>query len=488
MISTHLPVLIVVLPLVGALIAPFLGGRRRGWTLSVAITWLVFGGCLALLRRVLTEGVVTYALGGWSAPSGIEYRIDALNALFLVTVSGVAAVVTIPGRLTAAEQIGQQRMGLYQSLYLLCLTGLLGITITGDAFNVYVLLELASLATYALVALGKDRRARLAAFRYLILGSLGATFLLLGLAYLHALTGTLDMLLMHERLSGLAGSRSAHVAAAFLLVGLGLKSALFPLHSWLPEAYTQAPSTVAALLSGTATKVGLYLMFRFTYTILGPELCFEILPGREVLMVMASAAILYGSAVALRQQHAGRLLAYSSVAQVGYIVLGLGLASTTALTGALVHVMGHAVTKAGMFLALGAVAHQVGGVDLQQLRGLGKRMPWTAAALAAGAAGLVGMPLTTGFISKWYLMSAVLDAGAWPLALVMVAGSLLGIAYAWRLVSTMYSGDTPAEGTRNEAGLSLVLPTWMLIGTSLLLGIKTDWVIELASRAVEVLT
>jgi multicomponent Na+:H+ antiporter subunit D len=486
-IREHLPVLLVVVPLLGALIAPLLGGPRRAWTLAVAVTSSCLVGALLLLSRVLREGTVEYALGGWAAPEGITYRIDALNALFLVVVSAIAAVVTVPGWLTPPGGIGRHRLGFFYSVYLLCLTGLLGMAITGDAFNLYVLLEVSSLATYALVAMGRHRRARLAAFNYLILGSLGATFILLGIGYLYALTGTLDMMDMAQRLRDVPPNRALAAAFAFLVVGLFLKSALFPLHSWLLDAYTQAPASVAALLSGTATKVAHYTLIRFGYSILGAERFLDELPGRPLLLVLASLAILYGSWAAIRQVHAGRLLAYSSVAQGGYIVLGIALGTTAGLTAALVHVLGHAAAKGGLFLALGAVRNRAGHVDLPTLQGLGRRMPFTAAALGFGSAGLVGMPLTAGFVSKWLLVTACLEAGLWPLVLVIVAGALLAALYAWRLVAPLYVAEPTPDAPASEAPWPLVVPTWILIGANLAMGLFAALPVELARRAAEAL-
>lgn len=488
MIAANLPALVVVLPLLAALLCPLVGGPRRSWGLAVIVTGMSFAGSLALLLRVVQHGVVEYSLGGWQAPYGITYRIDSLNALFLVVVSGIAAVVTLPGLLTSQEEVGRHRLGFFHAVYLLCLTGLLGITITGDAFNLYVLLEVSSLATYGLVAMGKDRRSRLAAFKYLILGSLGATFILIGLGYLYALTGTLDMVDLAARLQGLDDNRALGSAFGFLLLGIALKAALFPVHSWLPDAYGEAPSAVAALLAGTATKVGLYMLARFSLDIFGPELFFERLHGRPILFVCGSLAVVYGSVAALRQTHAGRLLAYSSVAHTGYIALAFALPSKIGIAGGLLHVLAHALTKGGMFLALGAVRHRIGGLDLKRMAGLGHRMPGTAAALLCGALGLVGMPLTAGFVSKWSMISGAFESGTWLVVIVLVIGTLLAALYGWKLVSTLYLQESPEGGPAGEAPWPLVVPTWVLIGASLAFGLFSGGTVALALNAVEALT
>lgn len=491
--TAHLPVLLIVLPLLGALTAALTRRRLVAWGVALCVTWIVFLGSLVLLRRVLRDGVVTYSLGGWGAPLGIDYRVDALNALFLVVVTGVAAVVTIPGWLTAPGEMGPHRIRFFHAVYLLCLTGLLGIVVTGDVFNMYVLLEVASLTTYSLVALGRSPRSRLAAFRYLVLGSVGATFVLVGIGYLLAVTGTLDMIDLSSRLAGQGGRTAVHVAVGFLVTGLAVKGAIFPLHGWLPDAYSEAPSVVAGLLSGTATKVGLYMLMRLLHDVLGTELCFEVLHLQPVFLVAGAAGILHGSVAALRQADVRRLLAYSSVAQVGYIVLGIALASPLALTGALVHVMGHAVTKGGLFLALGSVRYRLHSCAISDLRGLGRRMPWTAAAIVTGCLALVGMPLTVGFLSKWYLVRGALAEGAWAVAVVVVAGALLAAAYCWRLVAAILAPCTEAElpdapGGPGEAPFALVAPSWLLVGASVVLGVAARFCLSLADHAARVLS
>ena len=485
MIRENLPALVVVLPLLGALISPLLGRPRRSWGLAAIVTALSFVGCLVLLQRVLTEGVVEYSIGGWSAPKGITYRIDALNGFFLVVVAGIAAVVTVPGLLRAREEVGEHRLGFFHAVYLLCFTGLLGIVITGDAFNLYVLLEVSSLATYGLVAMGGHRRSRLASFNYLMLGSLGATFILIGIGYLYALTGTLDMLDLAARLQGQGDNMALRAAFAFLLLGFALKSALFPLHAWLPDAYAESPTAVAALLAGTATKVGLYMLARFSLHIFGSELFFTTLHGRELLLAGAAGGVIYGSALALRQTSVARLLAYSSIAHSGYIVLGLAVPSATAQAGAILHVLAHAVTKSGMFLALGGVRRRVGSLELSQLAGLGRRMPWTSAALLVGACSLVGMPLTASFVSKWYLVTGSLESGSWGAVAVIAAGALLAALYGWKIVSTLYLQEAPEGAVREEAPWALIVPTWILIGASLVFGLASGFPASLARAAVE---
>lgn len=488
MIAENLPALVVVVPLLAGLLALFLGRGHLPWLLTLVVTWLVFGMSVNLLLRVLDSSpqVIEYAMGNWPAPWGIVYRVDAVNAFVLVIVSGIGAICAIFARLSVANEIPDYRWRFFYSAYLLCLTGLLGITITGDAFNLYVLLEISSLSTYTLVALGveKDRRALTAAFRYLVLGTIGATFILLGIGHLYMKTGTLNMADMAVRLAGMQNDKVVLTAFALIITGLGLKVALFPLHVWLPNAYTYAPSVVTAFLAATATKVGAYMTFRFLFTIFGVRVTFEYLSADIFLIGFSCLAIVVASILAIRQNNIKRLLAYSSVAQIGYIVLGLGLHNVEGVTGSVVHVFNHAVTKGGLFLALGAIVYRMGAANIGDLRGIGKRMPFTAAAFVVGGLGLIGVPTTAGFISKWYLVGGCLKAGLWPLAVVILIGSVLALIYVWRVVEAMYFGE-PEEPTRQvkEAPFLLLLPTWILIAASVYFGLHATFTVSTAKAA-----
>ena len=287
--------------------------------------WVV--ASIALMRRVMAEGTISYALGGWAAPYGIEYRVDYANAFVAIIVAGIAAVVIPYARASVAQEVSEDRGALFYTAFVLCLTGLLGIAVTGDVFNVFVFLEISSLSAYALIALGSDRRALTASFQYLIMGSVGATFIVIGIGLMYVMTGTLNMADLAERLPAVWGSRTIPVAFTFLTVGITLKLALFPLHLWLPNAYTYAPSAVTAFIASTATKVAVYLLLRFFFTIFGEAFSFEQMQLDMVLMPLALVAILTMSLVAVYQGNVKRLLAYSSVAQIGYMVLGISLGS-----------------------------------------------------------------------------------------------------------------------------------------------------------------
>ncbi len=485
--GAHWQILIVVIPLLAAPLATLMRGRIAPWALATGVSWAVLALALVLLFRVQAEGTLSYAIGGWAAPIGIEYRLDLANALVQLLIALVAAVVLPFARLSAGQEIDNDRQPGFYAALLLLMAGLLGITATGDAFNVFVFLEISSLATYTLIALGRDRRALTSAFRYLIMGTIGATFFLIGVGLLYALTGTLNMNDLAERLPAVADTRTMHTAVAFLVVGMCLKLALFPLHLWLPNAYTYAPSVVTALVAATSTKVAVYVLIRFLYTVFGVEFSFHTLPMGGVLIGLAVLGMLVASAVAINQPNAKRLLAYSSVAQVGYMVLGLGLASTLGLTAALLHMFNHALMKGALFLALGCIAYRVGSTNVEKLRGLGRAMPWTMAAFVAASLSLIGVPLTVGFISKWYLVLAALEQGLGWLVAVILLSSLLAVVYVWRLVEIAYFQPSDSRDIHREAPLGLLVPTWILVLANFWFGIDTRLTVDVATQAAQAL-
>ncbi|MFQ5536696.1 MAG: monovalent cation/H+ antiporter subunit D family protein [Gemmatimonadota bacterium] len=485
--SLHLPVLLVVVPLLAAPLAALVRRPRLSWGVATAASWWALYASISLLRRVLDTGTISYALGGWVAPWGIEYRVDAVNGFVLVIVSAIGAVVAPYALRSVEREITRDRIPLFYTAFILCLTGMLGIAVTGDVFNVFVFLEISSLSAYALIAMGSDRRALTASYQYLIMGSVGATFIVIGIGLMYVMTGTLNMLDLAERLPAVMDTRTIPVAFAFLTVGFSLKLALFPLHLWLPNAYTYAPSSVSAFIASTATKVAVYMMLRFFFTVFGATFAFDVMRLSWSFLPLAVIAILSMSLVAIYQDNGKRLLAYSSVAQIGYIVLGISLASVVGLTAGIIHLFNHALMKGTLFMAMGAVMYRVGSVRIADMAGLGKQMPWTMAAFVAGGLSLIGVPLTVGFISKWYLVQAALAKGMWWVAAVVLVGSVMAVVYIWKVVETAYLRPPSDEVQVTEAPLGLLVPLWTMVLANLYFGVNAQLTSRVATRAAEIL-
>jgi multicomponent Na+:H+ antiporter subunit D len=482
-ISQNLPALQVVVPLMSAPLCTLLRRGSLAWVLAVAISATALTTAVTLLFRVLAGGVIRYSLGGWPAPYGIEYRIDTVNAFVLVIVATISTVALIFAKRSVEDEIVRDKQHLFYAAWMLFLTGLLGIAITGDAFNVFVFLEISSLSTYLLVSFGRDRRALMASYRYLILGTIGATFLLIGIGLLYMMTGTLNMVDIAERLPAAIDTRTAKVAFAFVLVGLGIKAAVFPLHVWLPNAYTYAPSAVSVVVAATGTKVAVYLIMRFIFSIFGSHFVFDTLGINVLLLVLALLGMFVASTIAIFQINIKRMLAWSSIAQIGYMMLGIAMVSQTALTASIVHLFNHAIMKAALFMVMGAVFLRVGSVRIEKMAGLGREMPWTMAAFVVAGLSLVGVPLTVGFVSKWYLVLAALEGGRIWIAVLVLLSSLLALVYTWRVVEVAYFRERSSGQPVREAPLIMLVPMWLLVAASIYFGVNSELTVDVASRA-----
>ncbi len=488
MIAANLPILHVIIPLIGAPLGLMFRRSPAGaWLLALIISWVTLADSLALLLIVSGGEAVSYEIGNWAAPWGIEYRVDMLAAYVIVIVSGIGAVTMLYARQSVEAEIPRDRIYLFYTMYLLTLSGLLGIATTGDTFNLFVFLEISSLSTYVMVSLGAERRALTAAFRYLVLGTVGATFYVIGVGLMYQMTGTLNMADLVDRLPEVAETRTILAAVAFLTVGIGLKLGLFPVHVWLPNAYTYAPSVVTAFLAATATKVAVYVLVRIYYTLFKGGV-FETLPVDEILLALSIVAIIAMSAVAIFQTNVKRLLAYSSVAQIGYMLIGISLVTITGLTAGILHLFNHALMKGALFLALGCVFFRIRSVNVDDMAGLAKVMPWTMAAFVTGGLSLIGIPLTVGFVSKWYLILASLEKEWWLLAAAILFSSLLAVIYMWRVIEVAYFRERPAGAAAiGEAPLAMLVPMWMLVGANVYFGIDTDLTVGTARAAAELL-
>jgi multicomponent Na+:H+ antiporter subunit D len=487
MIGDHLPVLLVVVPLLAALLAPLLGALapRAVWAWAVGAAASVALVALAGAARVLADGTQRYHLGGWAPPWGIELVLDPLSAFVAVVVTGVSACALLyAAGLDDARLRGRQ--GAAPALLLLVLSGLTGMVVAGDLFNLFVFLEVASLASYAVVA-AAGGRALLAAFRYVILGSLGASLYLLGVAHLYFLTGTLNMADLADRLPEAAAPRLVATAAALMTVGLGIKMGLFPLHGWLPDVYTHAPAPVAALLAPVAGKVAAYALARVLFSVLGAGFVADRSLLAVALAWLGAVSILAGGVLALRQTDLRRLLAYSSVSQMGYIVLGLGLADATSVAGAYLHVLNHALMKAGLFFVAGAAALRLGGVALADLRTMHRRMPLTTLCLVVAALSMIGVPPAGGFFSKWYLLLGALGQGRWALAAVILLGGFLAAAYMFRILEHAclvprggddHAAAPPREARWAEAGPALLVPMLAVSAGIVAVGLGNAWIVS----------
>jgi len=485
---SHSPILIIIIPLISSFFVPLIGWRKKNLCYPLVVLALFISSILSLyiMGSVITHGSIYYRLGGWEPPWGIEYRIDYLNGFMAVIVSFISFLVAIYSRRSGEQELPDRIVHFY-CIFLLLVTGLLGMVVTGDMFNLYVFLEIASLAAYALIAIGEDG-ALMGSFNYLIMGTIGACFYLLGVGYLYIVTGSLNMNDLSQILPGLYHSRVVRTAFALFIVGLALKMGLFPLHTWLPDAYTHAPSAVSALLASVMSKVSVYIMIRIMFTVFNPYFSIELIPITTMLSWTAGIAILFGEIMAIVQPDLKRMLAYSSVAQIGYIVLGIGLANTMGLTGSLLHVLNHALTKGCLFLGAGAITYRRGTRDIRQLGYLHVEMPFTMAAFTIAALSMIGIPPTCGFFSKYYLILGAIDARQWIWVIILLLSSLLNAIFFFRVIENAYfkplgvihesSYDRGEQEKANEVPLGMLIPILALAAAIILTGIFSGKIIS----------
>jgi multicomponent Na+:H+ antiporter subunit D len=488
--AEHLAILQVVLPLLAAPVIVLVRGRGFAWVATTAVSYACLAIAIGLAVQVATAGPVSYAIGSWPAPWGIEYRVDALSAFVLVLVSLTASLVAPYAQRSIAAEVAPDRAYLMYAMYCLCLAGLLGITVTGDAFNLFVFLEISALSTYVLIALGRNRRALVAAYQYMLMGTVGATFYVIGVGLLYLMTGTLNLVDMAERLREVEDLRPVFAALAFITVGIGLKLALFPLHQWLPNAYAYAPSMATAFIAATATKVSVYVLLRFYFTVFDPAAHFANLPTDEIFIALSVAGMLIASFVALFETDVKRLFAYSSVAQIGYIILGIGLHNQASLTGSITHLMNHGVTKGAIFVLLGGLALRAGSMSMSvaSLAGLGQRMPVTAFGLVIAGLSLIGIPGTAGFVSKWYLVVGALEQGQWWLVATILASSLVAAAYVWRVVEAAYLRPAAGDAWRGgEAPVGMLTAALAMVALCVYFGFDTTYSVGGAQEAAQLL-
>jgi len=483
-------ILMVVAPLFAAISVPVIGWREKRlcYPLTIIAVLISLFSSLITAKYVLNHGPVQYYLGGWKPPWGIEFYIDHLNAFMAVVVSFISLLGVIFSKRNVEKDLPNKE-GAFYCLFLLLIMGLLGIVLTGDMFNLYVFLEVASLSAYALIAMG-EKGAMYASFRYLLIGTVGASWYMLGVGYLYIVTGSLNMANLSELLPALYQSKAVLVGFAFILFGVGIKMALFPLHAWLPDAYTYAPSAVSAMVAPLMTKVMIYVVIRVMFTVFRPEYAVDMLQATSILSWVGVLAILFGGIMALSQTDFKRMLCYIIVAEIGYIVGGVGIANATALKGAIFHILNDALMMVCLFLVAGMVMHRTNGHRISDFKGIFRKMPFAAIIFTVGALAVIGVPPTGGFFSKWYLLLGGIEAKHWGFVVALLLSTLINIALFVRVFDKglyVHGGDPDhssesaghSSGTLvHETPLSMSIPALIVILAIFLAGIFNQAILK----------
>ncbi len=477
----HFPVLIVGLALFCGFTMLLAGytSRRLPFFMSLAMNSVFLIMSLFILDHVLTVGPIRYWLGGWRPPWGIEYVVDAMNAYLLIIVISIVILGLIYSRGNVRHEIEERKHVTFYTLVQLMAAGMYGITVTGDLFNMFIWLEIASLTAYALIAVAGGRALR-PAYNYVIMGSIGAVLYIFGVGWIYSVTGTLNFADMRLLLPLVYDSRAVQMGFAMIVVGVMIKAYIFPLHLWQPDVYTYAPSTISSMMASVHVKVMFYMLLRMFYSVFTLDFIRHYIGLDLLICWVAAIAILAGSIWAIKQRNLKRMLAYSSVSQMGYILLGLGLSplSPWGLVGAAAHILNHAIGKGCLFMCAGAISQQEGLRDIRDFEGLGKKMPHVCAAFTIAALSMIGIPLTAGFASKLFLIVASLDAAQYPFVAVLLLSGLLNLVYFWRVIDQMYfvkhkgaENAVEVRETVKSLPLSMVAPILILASLCIIMGI-----------------
>lgn len=481
--SNQLPMLLFLVPFFTGVSMPILAARRPSICQPMTLGAVTLMVVLAIfnLRVVITNGPIEYAIGGWAAPLGIAWIDDTIAAIVVLTVSAVALLSLTFGSVVVPTRL--KRSISYHTLILLLAGGLVGLIFAADLFNVFVFLEVAALTGYALVG-AQGGKASVFAFRYLLLGSFGATLYLLGVAHLYAVTGTLNMADLATRLPQIVTSTAVAAGLIYIFLGLSIKMALVPLHSWLPDAYENAPEAIAPLLASTVTKVALIAWVRIEYSLISPGLEVGHVPVLVLLEELGVIAALIGGALALIQTDLKRMFAYGGVSHIGLILIGVSLGNPTGFVGGMFYLINDAVMQAALFMIAGALVHYHGARSLDDLRALGPRSPWLTGALIVVAVGMVGLPPTGGFFGKWNIILGALEAGHLVAAFTVVASTLLTLGYFVKIFACWFDKAAGAETQLQPVAGSLRFSLGAISISMIALGLMSDSIVRLLLESI----
>jgi multicomponent Na+:H+ antiporter subunit D len=486
----HLPALIVVIPLICAFLSPLLYRRFEKASGFIVVLSLLLSLTMSfmLLIKVQREGSLSYQMGSWPPPWGIEYIADPLRVYMLLVVVAISLWIFIYALKDINHELRRQVVGWYYTLYSLLVASMAAMTMTNDLFNLFVLMEICAISSCAIITIKEDRECLEAGFKYLILSAMGTGCFLLGVALLYMVTGHLNYGFLQQALSSAVADYPLNVftAAALFIVAFGTKAALFPLHVWLPDAHASAPSPSSAMLSGLVIKIYAFSLFIIFYRVF-PRSLLDSLPLSEIVLWLAAFGVMFGSIYAMLQKDIKKMLAYSSIGQIAFIFMGIGLDQRLALVGGLYHIAVHAVTKAMLFMAAGAIIYATGVRKISDLVGIGRVMPLVLVAFTIGSASMIGIPGTGGLISKWYLALGALEVGRSLFVLVILLSSLLNAIYYMPIVinAFMSQDDFGHQVKKVPATMQAVLVVGMVL--VVFTGIFSRPVILLLENAVNLL-
>jgi len=478
--SHQLPAILFLLPLFAAISMPVVCLKHRHWSKSISLTILAAMVLVSILNlhNVVNHGEVRYAFSGWTAPLGIEWVADGLASVILVLLSVLGLLGVVFTGPTSPKALGGRIVN-YYTLILLFFSALTGIVFAADFFNIFVFLEVAAISSYALIGVAGGR-ALFAAFRYLILGTIGASIYLLGVSYLYAVTGTLNMADMADKLPFLLGSKALVGGLLFIFIGLGIKMALVPFHSWMPEAYAYAPDSVSPILASLLTKIVLLAWVRIIFWVLNASIAIFDIPILQLVAVLGALAAVIGASLALAQRDIKMMFAYGGVSHIGIILIGIGQGNQTGFVGGIFYLLNDAVMQAALFFLAGVAFCHYGVRTIDDLGRVGKQAPWLTGSLIVVGLGMIGLPPTGGFFGKWNIILGALEGDNYVSVAAVLLSTLLTLAYFVKLFEGIFrQTSTRLDLQFGEFPLSFKMTLGVTSAAIMLLGLFSSPIVQL---------
>jgi multicomponent Na+:H+ antiporter subunit D len=486
--ATNFPLLIILILFLSSFIMPILKSVRGVKWLALSAMLLCLILSVMTLQHVQQSGEFFYKVGHFDAPWGNELKIGYLESIMSIMFTAIASLITWASFFSIDHEVKEKKIKLYYTLCGMLLASLLGILYSNDIFNCFVFIELSSIAACGIVVV-KDKKENIkAGIKYLILSSLGSGLVLMGIAFLYSITGNLNITYIHQELIKVSGlyHNTLIIALGLFTVGLGVKSAMFPLHMWLPDAHTYAPSSSSAFLSSLVLKAYILLYIKIIYNVFGIEIV-KSLQVLDIVLILGAIGMLFGSILAIYQKDLKRMIAYSSVAQIGYIFFGIGLGNILGLTAAIFHIISHALTKSALFLVAGNIIERIHSKEISKLKGIGIEMPVTLGVFVVCALSMIGIPLFIGFNSKWNFALAIIDSHRIVFIAVLLASSLLNALYYLPIIINAYFGEENIKDKvymSKEKSMKALVPLLILAFAIVYFGISSNGLIDLITKSI----
>ena len=474
------PVHYIALPLLAAFLIPLFAKINK--ELVRIIPGLVFAYLsvvsVILMNRVMAEGTIVETIAGWQAPWGINLVFSAFSGLIATIMTFMALLIWMYSY--RFKKVDSEPAMKYYILFMMLVTGSIGIVITGDIFNMFVFLEIASIAAYALTSFYRDRDGAEAGFKYLLIGSFSSAFFLLGVMLLYTQVGTLNMAQIAERMHDVPMTMKVTILI-FFVVALGIEAELFPLNGWAPDAYSQAPSPIGAAFASILVKAGVYALIRVVFTL------FDIHGAYDFLIYMGVITLIIAEFAAIKQTNLKRMLAYSSIGQMGFVLIAFGIGTNAAVFGALFLMFNHAIIKGLLFMSGSYLVYNTPSKEINDLSGIGKKFPFMAFFFAIGAFAIVGLPPFAGFWSKLYILIAAADNAMLGLVAIILMVSIVEIVYYFRVVAKLYFGQPKSDVIVHKPTFGGYFSMTVLAAIILIVGFYPDIITSFLHNAADAL-